>query len=147
MMNLFKISLHLFSCISQQQKQQIKVRNMSKIDKKHQNDVNDVFWCFIVTFEHISHLFLVFLLLTLNTQMLPRQKHVTILERHIKRLKYTSFTNYPVENLKNINLFSKRVTYIAYTTRMFFPDSGWILLDDYYKYKVCSCLCHVTISP
>ena len=27
------------------------------------------FWCFIVNFEHISHLFLVFLLLTLNKLM------------------------------------------------------------------------------
>ena len=36
----------------------------SKFTKKHQNDV------FIINFEHISHLVLVFLLLTLSRQML-----------------------------------------------------------------------------
>ena len=38
--------------------------------KKHQNNVNDVVNVFIVKFEHISHLFLVLPLVTLNKQML-----------------------------------------------------------------------------
>ena len=39
-----------------------KLINMFKVKNKHQNDVT----VFIVNFEHIPHLFLVFLLLILN---------------------------------------------------------------------------------
>ena len=48
---------------------------MFKINKKNVFKVNKSltsFWCFFVDFEHISHLFLVFLLLTLNKEMLSR---------------------------------------------------------------------------
>ena len=40
------------------------------------------FWCFIVEFEHISNFFLVYLLLTLNKEML-----VGKLERSEKKIK------------------------------------------------------------
>ena len=50
-----------------------KVQNMFKFNN---NDTRTMllksFWCIIVNFEHISHLFLVFLLLTLNKQMLAK---------------------------------------------------------------------------
>ena len=45
-----------------------KVWNMIKITHKNVIDVVSVFY--FVNFEHISHLFLMFLLLTLNKQML-----------------------------------------------------------------------------
>ena len=49
---------------SQQKKHLKKVWNMFQVkQEKHQNNVTGVF---IITFEHISHLFLMFLLLTLN---------------------------------------------------------------------------------
>ena len=46
----------------------------SQLTEKHQNDVNDVVLVFFfVNSERISHLFLVFLLLTLNKYMLAGQ--------------------------------------------------------------------------
>ena len=49
---------------------------MFKANKKQQNDVNDVVRSdvFIVYFEHILYLFLVFLLLTLNKKSLARRE-------------------------------------------------------------------------
>ena len=47
----------------EQQKHQKKAWNMFKVNNEDfETDINDL----IVSFEHISHLFLVFLLLTLN---------------------------------------------------------------------------------
>ena len=48
----------------------LKVGNMPKIN----NDVNDVVLVFIVNFEYIPHLFLVFPRLTLNKYMLAGKR-------------------------------------------------------------------------
>ena len=48
---------------------------------KHQNDVIEVgrrSCVFIVKFEHVSHLFLLFLLLTLNKQMLAVKRFISV---------------------------------------------------------------------
>ena len=48
---------------------------------KHQNDVIDVgrrSCVFIVKFEQVSHLFLLFLLLTLNKQMLAVKRFISV---------------------------------------------------------------------
>ena len=46
-----------------------KVWNMFKVNNKDTRTVNECSYVFIVNFEHISQLFLVFLLLTLKRQM------------------------------------------------------------------------------
>ena len=74
------------------------------------------FWCFIINFEHILHLFLVFLLLTLNKQMLAGYG----LTGALLDLRQFLGTEIPLNMMKNAFYFTLKSLFVLKIFKLLF---------------------------
>ena len=74
------------------------------------------FWCFIITFEHILRLFLLFLLLTLNKQMLAGYG----LTGALLDLRQFLGTEIPLNMMKNAFYFTLKSLFVLKIFKLLF---------------------------